>query len=423
MDTVRSRLTLQRFDLLSRSSRVSRQAAGEGRSPGVAQKVPLLMSLISSRIRILHSVGHLERGGIETWLYQMVQRLDPARFDHHVLVWTEKDEPFTQQFREAGARVIPILNRSNPVYLVANLRKIVREHGPYDVLHTHGTHFQGLVMAAGGLVGLRTRLAHSHNDLRPVLRRSSVAYRAYAAAGYGAMRRLSAAGLGVSETAAECAFGPDWRKDPRWRLLYCGVDFEPLFRPADPALRARLGIPVGKKVIGHVGRYVPQKNHKLIVEMAAELARRGAAMHFLLIGDGPLRSAITQEIAERKLTEHFTFVPDTSEIPPYYVSAMDGFVFPSVHEGVGLAAVEAQAAGLPLVVSDTVPAEVIVNMANAQRVPLGASPAAWADALERMPSRDSTADAAFQKMFRESRFNIEQCAVKLAEHYEALVKG
>ena len=67
------------------------------------------------RIRILHSVGHLLRGGIETWLYQTLPRLNANRFEHHVLVRTEKEEPFTEAFRRAGIRVVPCLNYGNPV--------------------------------------------------------------------------------------------------------------------------------------------------------------------------------------------------------------------------------------------------------------------------------------------------------------------
>src|SRR5579872_4986867 len=91
------------------------------------------------RMRILHSVGHLLRGGIEMWLYQTLQKLDVNRFEHHVLVRTDKEEPFTEAFRQAGFRVVPCLNYSNPLKYARNLRRIVDGYGPYDVLHVHGS--------------------------------------------------------------------------------------------------------------------------------------------------------------------------------------------------------------------------------------------------------------------------------------------
>src|SRR6202035_3996015 len=85
-------------------------------------------------IRVLHSVGHLLRGGIETSLYQILQRFDGNRFEHHILVRTDKEEPFTAAFREAGFRVLPCLNYSHPVKYRANLRRVIAQNGPYDVL-------------------------------------------------------------------------------------------------------------------------------------------------------------------------------------------------------------------------------------------------------------------------------------------------
>src|SRR5579863_7783366 len=67
-----------------------------------------------SRIRVLHVMGHLLRGGIEIWLYQMIKHLDPLHFAHHILVRTAEEEAFTETFRQAGVRVIPCLNYKNP---------------------------------------------------------------------------------------------------------------------------------------------------------------------------------------------------------------------------------------------------------------------------------------------------------------------
>src|SRR5260370_14124180 len=81
-----------------------------------------------SRIRVLHSVGHLNRGGIETWLYQLASRMDRGRFEHHVLVRTTKEEPFTKAFRDAGVRVIPCVGVSSPVTFYRNWKRLLREN-------------------------------------------------------------------------------------------------------------------------------------------------------------------------------------------------------------------------------------------------------------------------------------------------------
>lgn len=376
----------------------------------------------SDRIRVLHSVGHLLRGGIENWLYQMITRLDPLHFEHHVLVWTDKEEPFTAQFREAGVRIIPCLNHSNPVSLAIDLRSIVMTNGPYDILHTHGTHGQGFIMAILSAFGIRARVAHSHNDIRPLLSKSSLPYRMYSAMGYAALRHLSTVGLGVSEMAAECMFGNGWRSNSRWRLLYCGIDFQRFFREADPGLREKLGIPKNRYVLGHVGRYVKQKNHRLMVEILDELVHRDAKYHLLFIGDGPMREQVMVDLERRRLSAHVTSVLDTSDVPSYLASAMDCFLFPSTHEGLGLAAVEAQAAGLPCMLSSVISSEVVVNTAMCRRIAPDAPASIWADEIVKAPSRVRPNDPTFQQIFLASRFNIDQCVVGLAETYAELIK-
>jgi glycosyltransferase involved in cell wall biosynthesis len=377
---------------------------------------------MSGRVRVLHSIGHLLRGGIETWLYQMITRLDPARFEHHLLVWTDEEEQFSSQFREAGAKIIPCLGHSNPIHLARNLRSMVATNGPYDILHTHGTHLQGFVMALVSAFGVPALIAHSHNDIRPMLKKSSLPYRLYSAIGYAALRHYSTIGLGVSDMAAECMFGSGWRSDSRWRLLYCGIDFQRFFRDAGPGLREELTIPEGRYVIGHVGRFVKQKNHMLMIEILDDLVHRDTHYHMLFIGDGPMREQVMAEVQRRGLSGHVTSVLDTNDVSGYLTSAMDCFLFPSTHEGLGLAAVEAQAAGLPCLLSDVIPSEVVVNTAMCRRIAPDAPASLWANEIIKAPSRISPTDPDFQETFLQSRFNIDQCVIGLAEIYETLTK-
>src|ERR1700736_1854804 len=132
------------------------------------------------RIRILHRVGHLLRGGIEMWLYQMLQTLDCDRFEHHVLVRTAEEEPFTAAFREVGIRVLPCLNHNNPGKYSSNLRRVVAQNGPYDILHVHGSNPNGLfALFLAKALGISTRIVHRHNDVRPLLKSRGIVYKSY----------------------------------------------------------------------------------------------------------------------------------------------------------------------------------------------------------------------------------------------------
>jgi glycosyltransferase involved in cell wall biosynthesis len=214
-------------------------------------------------------------------------------------------------------------------------------------------------------------------------------------------------------------FGPSWKTDRRWELLYYGVNFEPFADAPDPNLRKSLGIPENAFVVGHVGRFHEQKNHEFLVQIADEAIKRCPDTHFLLVGDGDLRGGIASEFERRGLDRHVTFVPDTLSVPKFMLSAMDCFVFPSRYEGLGLVAVEAQAAGLPCVLSDRVPSEAVVDEKLVKVLQLEDSPALWADAI--LASKDKRVrDPQHLKQFYSSPFNLEQCAASLAITYQSL---
>ena len=240
-------------------------------------------------IRVLHSVGHLLRGGIEMWLFQTLTAQRSQHLEHHVLVRTAEEESFTTAFCAAGIPVLVCPHFSNPLRYAVDFYQLVRKHGPYDVLHVHGSSFSGLLtLALAKAAGIPT-IVHSHNDVGPLLKDRSWKYRAYVAGVMKAYRALASQGFAASHLAAESMFGADWAKDDRWQLLYYGMDFSQFTQPRDPALRSQLGIAQSAYVIGHVGRFHEQKNHAFLVELVAEAAAKLPEVHCLLIGDGPLR--------------------------------------------------------------------------------------------------------------------------------------
>lgn len=191
--------------------------------------------------------------------------------------------------------------------------------------------------------------------------------------------RYATGGLAVSRSAAEDLFGANWESDARWRILRLGIDLSPFRESVDRAkTRAELGIPENAYVIGHVGRFSAEKNHSFLVDIATEVARRKENTWLLLVGDGPLRSRIEKQVATVKMRSRTLFAGtrnDTARL----MEAIDVFVFPSLYEGLPLALVEAQAAGVPCVVSDVIGPEVDVLPSLVHRVSLRKPASLWAD--------------------------------------------
>jgi glycosyltransferase involved in cell wall biosynthesis len=380
-------------------------------------------SLSPSRpVRVLHSVGHLLRGGIEKWLFQTLTAQLSQQCEHHVLVRTAEEEAFTSAFREAGIPVFVCPNFTNPIHYARDFKRLIKEQGPYDILHVHGSSFSGLLtLALAKPMGIRTTIVHSHNDVRPLLKGRGYPYRAYVAGSLKAYRALADFGFAASVLAAESMFGAQWKNDQRWQLLYYGVDCNHFAKPKDTAMRARLGIPDEAFVIGHVGRFHEQKNHGFLLEVMQVAVSICSEVHCLLIGDGSLHGAVKAEIHRRGLQDHFTFVRDTLAVSDYMISVMDCFVFPSRYEGLGLVVVEAQAAELPCLISDRVPSEAIVDGSLVRVLTLERSAAEWAEAVLSLKNlRRDPDDVAAVSRVENSRFNLDHCVSAMEARYTQL---
>lgn len=125
-------------------------------------------------------------------------------------------------------------------------------------------------------------------------------------------------------------------------------------------IRAKYGIKDDDFVIGHVGRFYPQKNHDFLIDVFAEVRKQKMNAKLLLLGEGPLQDKIRQKVESLGLAEAVIFAGLQKEPAPFY-SVMDVFAFPSLWEGLPLTLVEAQYSGLPCVVSENVTKEVDVS--------------------------------------------------------------
>jgi len=332
--------------------------------------------------RILHVVGGMSRAGAETWLMHVLRHIDRERFQMDFLVHTTQPCAYDDEICSLGSKVIPCLHPSQPLTYARSFKRILREYGPYDIVHSHVHHFSGYVLRIAKQAGVPVRIAHSHNDTSSLQAEAGWARRLYLALTQQWILCYATLGLGCSVEAAADLFGADWKADPRWRVLYCGIDLTPFQNFVDRlAVRAELGVPADAFVIGHIGRFVEQKNHVFLLDIAAEVAKREPRMYLLLVGDGSLRPEIEQKVDWLGLSDRVIFAGIRPDVPRLMLGAMDVFVLPSLHEGLPLVLMEAQAAGLPCIFSDVVSEEADIAKPLMQRVALSQPTSKWAKAV------------------------------------------
>jgi len=293
---------------------------------------------------------------------------------------------------------------------------ILRE-GKYDVVHSHVHFFSGNVLRCAKAQNIPVRIAHSHTTQDG---RSDVLIRRY----YRDLMkswigRYATHGLAASRSSASALFGENWERDDRFCILHCAIDLRPFQEPVNQeTVRRELGLPTGAPVVGHVGRFSQEKNHVFFLDIAAEVLKRRPEIHFLLVGDGPLRPAIESRVGSIGLSGKVHFAGMRTDVARLMRGAMDVFIFPSLWEGLPLALIEAQAAGLRCIVSDVCTTEVSVLADHFTQISLSQSPDLWAANIIKALERGRVSGESPVQNMAQTDFSIQQCVRSLSDLYE-----
>ena len=370
--------------------------------------------------RILHVVSSIDYGGIEIWLLHLLRHIDRHRFPIDILVLNDRRGPLECEMRSLGCRVFYCSNHRKPWVLWRYMTQVLRRYGPYDIVHSHVHLFGGALMRIAAEHGVPIRVVHSRGDTRAVEGSPRPLRRLYTRTMRRWINAYATCLIAISAPAAEDLFGSGWRRDGRCSIIYSGRDFSGFVQPADPGeVRRSLGLPTDALIIGHVGRFLEAKNHALIVEVAAEVFRQEPSARLLLVGDGDGEAKVRAHVHALGIADRVVFAGASDQVPQLLSHAMDIFLFPSHHEGLGVAVVEAQAAGLPCVIADHLPEEIDVVPALIHRLPTTRPPADWA-AVVLQAARTPTIDRnEALRTILASDFNIERSAAKVAETYRA----
>jgi glycosyltransferase involved in cell wall biosynthesis len=361
----------------------------------------------------------MKRGGTETWLVDLLSRSDHARFQHDVFIHASGTAALEEAVRATGASLIQAPAASPWWGYEAKLRRVIEEHGPYDVVHAHPHHFCGLVLRSATHAGVPVRIAHSHSDTRWIDRRAHPARQLYLRLAEHWIRRYATRCLAVSRPAAASLFGEAWECDPRVSVVYSGVALEKFNQPNlnRPAFRHSLGIPADARVFAHVGRFAEPKNHAFLIEVFGRIAQLELNAWFVLAGDGPLRSQIEAWVDRAGIAHRTLFLGMRNDVPQLLAGLVDVLLLPSLWEGLPIALIESQAAGVPALYSDAITTEAEEVPELLRRVSLREPAGVWALAAVSM-AKSPPVTSGWDRLTG-SRFDICASVAKLEEIYSS----
>ena len=359
-------------------------------------------------IRILHVVTYMGRGGIETMLMNYYRNIDRDKVQFDFLVHREFRADYDDEIEALGGRIfrIPRLNPFSLKYR-RTLDAFFAEHPEYTIVHSHLDCMAGIPLCFAKKNGVPIRIAHAHNnnqaiDLKYLLK---LFYKRR-------IKKYATQLFACGHAAGKWMFG-----DCSFSILNNAIDAQKYIfcHPLRKKIREELGIPEETIVVGHVGRFAVQKNHRFLLDIFKRFNEQYKDSRLLLIGDGELRVEMENKCSNMDLNDKVIFTGVRKDVPEL-MQAMDVFVLPSLFEGLSLVLVEAQAAGLPCIISDKVPLESAVVEKLVKQISLSDTHDHWVDAIFKKSQihRKNT----YQQIC-DANYDIESNAEKLMEYYVA----
>lgn len=358
--------------------------------------------------KIIHVLGAMNIGGIESWLMNILRTSDRNLYEHDFLVHKAEKAYFDEEIKSLGShKYVCDLSKNIFLYLFY-LFFFLKKIKP-DVVHSHVHDFSGLVLMIAWLAGVKTRISHSHSDTRLNEEKAGFIRKLYLKIMKKLIDLFSTSCLAVSNEAACALYGENWSNNPKCKVIYCGVNYEN-FKNVDRTIdyRENLGIPSNAKVIGHVGRLEEPKNHAFLLKILYEIRKSHSEYYLVIVGDGTLRQELESQVNNLEIRPYVNFLGNRSDIPEIMVNLFDIFVFPSLWEGLPLTLVEAQFAGLRCLVSENITRQCdlgsILYLNNSQEN-------VWIENILRV---DKVKEI---KKFEDSIFNLVNSNSKLYEEY------
>lgn len=363
-------------------------------------------------IRILMLFTIMNRGGAETMVMNYYRRIDRTKVQFDFMVHRQERGAYDDEIEALGGRIFRMMPL-HPLTFGKYRKQIAAffdaHPDEYRIIHGHCSESGYFVYKEAARRGVPVIVAHAHNSY--ALFDAKWFFRMYFKT---AMRKYITQGFVCGKEAAEWLLG---KKLAASAILQRNAIDTAAYRYSSVVrseMRQALGIPQEAVVVGHVGRFDKQKNHPFLLDIFGELARTDASARLLLVGTGEGMEAAKRKVERLQLSGRVLFLGTRADVPQL-LSVMDVFLFPSFMEGLSVAMVEAQCAGLPCVVSDTIPREVAMTD-RVTFLPLEKSAAEWARQIAETVRR--TADrTAYPQQIAEAGYDIVRNAEWLQHYY------
>lgn len=302
----------------------------------------------SNKVRVLHVIRHMNVGGAETFIMNMYRNIDRNKIQFDFLVFGEGY--FDSEIKLLGGNIfyMKYLTEIGEKNFKKNLIDFFYSHNEYKIVHSHLDQVSGIILEAAKNANVKCRIAHSHNTKNANNFLGKI-YKKYLQSKINKNANFLFA---CGDEAAKWLFNNRYNEAI---IINNGIDIEKFKFSINnrKEIRKELNINEDTMLLGHVGRFSKQKNHKFIIDIYREFVKLNSNSKLILIGEGELKYEIQQYVKNSKLQDKVMFLGLRDDVFKLY-SAIDCLIFPSLYEGLSVALIEAQISGLKIVGSDTI---------------------------------------------------------------------
>ncbi|EMF0141494.1 glycosyltransferase [Enterococcus hirae] len=365
----------------------------------------------NNKLRILHVFGIMDMGGSETLIMNVYRKINLNKIDFNFLVHSSELGHYDDEIRDKGGHIfyLPRYSGINHFSYKNSVEKFFEEHSKdFDVVHCHIRSTANIISKYAKKNGLKVILhAHSISNGTGIVSAIKDLFQKKAL-------KYSDVNIACSEDAGIWQFGKQ-----KFTVIHNGIDITKLKFSEKNRSEIRNRYSSDEKIIfGHVGRFVPEKNHQKIIQLFSEYVKIHPKSELWLIGEGFLKEVVMKQVDDLSIGGNVKFLGLIDNIGPY-LSAMDIFLFLSKYEGLGISLIEAQCSGLPSLISEGIPKESVLNNELVVRLTEENLVVEGVTSIQKLLSREENREMAFQYIV-DNDYAINQTIENLVSIYNTL---
>ena len=369
------------------------------------------------KIKICFFINGFVNGGVESVIYNYIKYINKSQFEIQIISYDIiKDEKAYQKFLEENIKIHMVSFWKRDFIKCWKEVNRILENEQYDIMHAHMNDINWIPILQAYIKRVPIRITHSHmaynkselSVFRKVLfyvekQIGKVFSNAQFACSMDALREVS-----------------DIKDDENYHtyIMKNAIETHDFLFSQNKREKVRSGVGLSDEVlIGHIGRFEKQKNHKFIIDVFLNFHNKYENSKLLLVGMGNLETEIKRMVQEKGIEKEVIFYGTTNKVCDLY-NAIDIFVFPSLWEGLGIVCIEAQVNNLPVIVSSNIPIEVKIS-SNLRFLELKEDK--WVDELLKTANEKKDRNDFEREQIENSGYDIQYEVKKLESKYIDLV--